>query len=177
MARIAFQAKEYASAAEMIASYSAIRKTYRTVLAPAQPIVEPEPVIAEPEPVIEKPPAPAPPAPPVHLFSSGMSDVIKRKVAEHFKVTGTIIDSRNRTKEAVKPRHIAIAIVKRMTTLSLPQIGHRFGGRDHTTVLYAVRKLDPLVEAIWREQPDASINDRIAALDVRTDVLAKPLPS
>jgi hypothetical protein len=56
--------------------------------------------------------------------------------------------SPRRTKGIVVPRHIAIALCKKLTTRSLPEIGHAFGGMDHTSILYAVRKLTPVMAEI-----------------------------
>lgn len=56
--------------------------------------------------------------------------------------------SHRRTREIVRPRQLAMAIAKRLTLKSLPDIGRRFGGRDHTTVLHAVRKMEPVMEIV-----------------------------
>ncbi len=53
--------------------------------------------------------------------------------------------SNRRTRSVVHPRQIAMYLAKSMTPRSLPEIGRRFGGRDHTTVLHAVRKIEDLV--------------------------------
>jgi Bacterial dnaA protein helix-turn-helix len=69
---------------------------------------------------------------------------IKTEVAMHFKVTRLDLVSARRTKNIVLPRQIAMYLAKTMTLKSLPEIGRRFGGRDHTTVLHAVRKIKAL---------------------------------
>ena len=56
----------------------------------------------------------------------------------------TLLSSR-RTANVVRPRQIAMYLAKTLTLRSLPEIGRRFGGRDHTTVLHAVRKIESLV--------------------------------
>ncbi len=71
---------------------------------------------------------------------------IQRVVAEHFKVSVHDILSARRTADIVRPRQIAMYLTKLLTLRSLPEIGRRFGGRDHTTALHAVRKIEALVE-------------------------------
>jgi len=69
---------------------------------------------------------------------------IQNLVARHYSVTrGDILSSR-RTATVVKPRQVAMYLSKALTLRSLPEIGRRFGGRDHTTVLHAVRKIEGL---------------------------------
>jgi len=70
---------------------------------------------------------------------------IQRIVARHYNVSrGDLLSSR-RTANVVRPRQIAMYLAKVLTLRSLPEIGRRFGGRDHTTVLHAVRKIEHLV--------------------------------
>ncbi len=69
---------------------------------------------------------------------------IQRIVARHYNVSKTELLSNRRTRTIVKPRQIAMYLAKIMTPRSLPEIGRRFGGRDHTTVLHAVRKIEDL---------------------------------
>ena len=69
---------------------------------------------------------------------------IQKLVASHFNVSRADILSSRRTAIVVKPRQIAMYLAKILTLRSLPEIGRRFGGRDHTTVLHAVRKIDGL---------------------------------
>jgi chromosomal replication initiator protein len=81
-------------------------------------------------------------------------DEIQNLVARHYSVTrGDILSSR-RTATVVKPRQVAMYLSKTLTLRSLPEIGRRFGGRDHTTVLHAVRKIEGLVaiDAALREE-------------------------
>ena len=70
---------------------------------------------------------------------------IQRLVANHYNVSRADILSSRRTATVVRPRQIAMYLSKQLTLRSLPEIGRRFGGRDHTTVLHAVRKIDGLV--------------------------------
>ncbi|ACB93662.1 chromosomal replication initiator protein DnaA [Beijerinckia indica] len=69
---------------------------------------------------------------------------IQKLVASHFNVSRADILSSRRTANVVRPRQIAMYLSKIMTLRSLPEIGRRFGGRDHTTVLHAVRKIENL---------------------------------
>lgn len=70
---------------------------------------------------------------------------IQKLVATHFNVSRADILSARRTASVVRPRQIAMYLAKVLTPRSLPEIGRRFGGRDHTTVLHAVRKISGLV--------------------------------
>ena len=69
---------------------------------------------------------------------------IQKLVASHYSVTRADILSSRRTATVVKPRQVAMYLSKSLTLRSLPEIGRRFGGRDHTTVLHAVRKIEGL---------------------------------
>ncbi|MEP9372059.1 chromosomal replication initiator protein DnaA [Mesorhizobium sp. KR1-2] len=84
-----------------------------------------------------------------HIYRSGEPkrvriEDIQRIVARHYNVSKTELLSNRRTRTIVKPRQIAMYLAKVMTPRSLPEIGRRFGGRDHTTVLHAVRKIEDL---------------------------------
>ena len=85
-----------------------------------------------------------------HLIRSGDArrvrvEDIQRVVARHFNVSKNELLSNRRTRAIVRPRQIAMYLAKVLTPRSLPEIGRRFGGRDHTTVLHAVRKIEGLV--------------------------------
>jgi chromosomal replication initiator protein len=67
---------------------------------------------------------------------------IQRIVARHYNVSKNELLSNRRTRTIVKPRQVAMYLAKILTPRSLPEIGRRFGGRDHTTVLHAVRKIE-----------------------------------
>jgi chromosomal replication initiator protein len=69
---------------------------------------------------------------------------IQRLVANHYNVSKADILSSRRTASVVRPRQVAMYLSKALTLRSLPEIGRRFGGRDHTTVLHAVRKIETL---------------------------------
>jgi chromosomal replication initiator protein len=71
-------------------------------------------------------------------------DDIQRKVADHFKIRHAEMVSARRARQVARPRQIAMYLAKQLTPRSLPEIGRRFGGRDHTTVIYAVRQIEKL---------------------------------
>jgi chromosomal replication initiator protein len=83
---------------------------------------------------------------------------IQKLVANRFSVTRADILSARRTATVVKPRQIAMYLAKVLTPRSLPEIGRRFGGRDHTTVLHAVRKIENLAKT------DAALNEELELL-------------
>jgi chromosomal replication initiator protein len=67
---------------------------------------------------------------------------ILRIVSRHFAVSKQDILSQRRHRSVVRPRQIGMYLAKHLTSRSLPEIGRRFGDRDHTTVLHAIRKID-----------------------------------
>lgn len=71
-------------------------------------------------------------------------DNIKRKVAEYYKIKVADLMSKRRNRSVARPRQVAMALSKELTQHSLPEIGDAFGGRDHTTVLHACRKIKEL---------------------------------
>lgn len=71
---------------------------------------------------------------------------IQRTCCAAYGITMADILSARRTRDVVKPRQIAMYLAKTMTLKSLPDVGRRFGGRDHTTVLFAVRKIERMVK-------------------------------
>ena len=83
---------------------------------------------------------------------------IQKLVASHFNVSRSDILSARRTASVVRPRQISMYLSKLLTPRSLPEIGRRFGGRDHTTVLHAVRKITGLVTT------DATLSEEIELL-------------
>jgi chromosomal replication initiator protein len=72
-------------------------------------------------------------------------DEIQRKVAEHYNIRLTDMHSARRARNVARPRQVAMYLAKQLTARSLPEIGRKFGGRDHTTVMHAVRKIDELM--------------------------------
>jgi len=72
-------------------------------------------------------------------------DEIQRKVAEHYNIRMSDMHSVRRARAVARPRQVAMYLAKQLTARSLPEIGRKFGGRDHTTVMHAVRKIDELM--------------------------------
>jgi hypothetical protein len=91
---------------------------------------------------------------------------IQVAVCKEFGVTRTDLCSSRRTAIIVRPRQLAMYLAKSMTLRSLPEIGRRFGGRDHTTVLHAVRKIGALVGK------DAELDQQIEAIKSNLEGLA-----
>ncbi|WP_319798753.1 chromosomal replication initiator protein DnaA [Nitrobacter sp.] len=83
---------------------------------------------------------------------------IQRVVARQYNVSRSDLLSSRRTANVVRPRQVAMYLAKTLTLRSLPEIGRRFGGRDHTTVLHAVRKIEALVSK------DAALSDEVELL-------------
>lgn len=79
---------------------------------------------------------------------------IQRTVAEYFKLRVADLLSKSRTRNIARPRQLAMRFAKEYTNLSLPQIGDRFGGRDHTTVLHACHRVNELVETDAKVKED-----------------------
>ena len=71
-------------------------------------------------------------------------DEIQKRVSEHFRIRQAEMVSARRAREVARPRQIAMYLAKQLTPRSLPEIGRRFGGRDHTTVIHAVRQIERL---------------------------------
>ncbi|MFN0113938.1 MAG: chromosomal replication initiator protein DnaA [Paracoccaceae bacterium] len=69
---------------------------------------------------------------------------IQRKVAEHYNVRLSDMIGPKRVRTIARPRQVAMYLAKQMTTRSLPEIGRRFGGRDHTTIMHGIRKVEEL---------------------------------
>ena len=83
---------------------------------------------------------------------------IQKQVAEHFNVRIGDMHSPRRARAVARPRQVAMYLCKQLTTRSLPEIGRKFGGRDHTTVMHAVRKIEEL------RQADAGLNEDVELL-------------
>jgi chromosomal replication initiator protein len=69
---------------------------------------------------------------------------IQKTVADYYKIKVSEMYSKKRTRNVARPRQVAMALAKELTQMSLPDIGEAFGGRDHTTVLHACRKIAEL---------------------------------
>ncbi|PKU23348.1 chromosomal replication initiator protein DnaA [Telmatospirillum siberiense] len=72
---------------------------------------------------------------------------IQKKVAEHFNIRLADMHSARRARQVARPRQVAMYLAKQLTSRSLPEIGRKFGGRDHTTVMHAVKKIEELRSA------------------------------
>ncbi len=73
-------------------------------------------------------------------------DNIQKTVADYYKIKVSDILSKRRSRSVARPRQVAMALAKELTNHSLPELGNLFGGRDHTTVLHACRKIEQLKE-------------------------------
>lgn len=71
-------------------------------------------------------------------------DEIQKRVAEHFNIRVADMSSARRARAVARPRQVAMYLAKQLTARSLPEIGRKFGGRDHTTVMHAVKKVEEL---------------------------------
>jgi chromosomal replication initiator protein len=83
---------------------------------------------------------------------------IQRRVADHFNIRVADLVGPKRVRSFARPRQVAMYLAKTMTSRSLPDIGRRFGGRDHTTVLHGVRRITEL------KGEDAQVAEDLAAL-------------
>ena len=83
-------------------------------------------------------------------------DNIQKTVAEYYKIRVADLLSARRTRSITRPRQVAMSLAKELTSHSLPEIGDAFGGRDHTTVLHACRKVAELKDGDARIQEDYS---------------------
>jgi len=71
-------------------------------------------------------------------------DEIQGKVSDHYRIRKAEMTSARRAREVARPRQVAMYLSKQLTPRSLPEIGRRFGGRDHTTVIHAVKQIEKL---------------------------------
>ena len=83
---------------------------------------------------------------------------IQRRVCEHYRIKQAEMSSARRAREVARPRQVAMYLAKQLTPRSLPEIGRRFGGRDHTTVIHAVRQIEKL------RQTDAELDADVRLL-------------
>lgn len=85
-----------------------------------------------------------------------MEEIIK-KTCEYYNIRQADMMSANRSRAIARPRQVAMFLCKKLTTRSLPEIGRKFGGRDHTTILYGVRKIEELMQVDSQIAEDAEI--------------------
>ncbi len=83
---------------------------------------------------------------------------IQKTVADYFSIRVADLKSKRRNRQIARPRQIAMALAKELTSMSLPDIGDAFGGRDHTTVIHACKKVDELART------DSKIKEDYASL-------------
>ena len=83
---------------------------------------------------------------------------IQKKVAEHFNTRLSDMSSPRRARAVARPRQVAMYLAKQLTSRSLPEIGRKFGGRDHTTVMHAVSRIESLIHS------DSAIADDLELL-------------
>ena len=88
-------------------------------------------------------------------------DEIQRRVAEHFNIKMAEMTSNRRARIVARPRQVAMYLAKQLTQRSLPEIGRKFGGRDHTTVMHAVRKIEELTRSDRAFAEDVDVLQRM----------------
>jgi chromosomal replication initiator protein len=81
---------------------------------------------------------------------------IQKTVADYYKVRVADLLSKRRSRSVARPRQVAMALAKELTSHSLPEIGDAFGGRDHTTVMHACKRIKELRDLEQRIQEDYS---------------------
>ncbi|UWQ17742.1 chromosomal replication initiator protein DnaA [Jannaschia sp. M317] len=87
-------------------------------------------------------------------------DEIMKKTCEHYNLRMSDMTSSRRSRSVARPRQMAMYLSKKLTPRSYPEIGRKFGGKDHTTVLYAVRKIEELIAAEPQIAEDAELLQR-----------------
>ncbi len=88
-------------------------------------------------------------------------DEIQKRVAEHYNIRSADMHSARRAREIARPRQVAMYLCKMLTPRSLPEIGKKFGGRDHTTVIHAIRRIEELSVADKTLAEDLAILTRM----------------
>ena len=88
-------------------------------------------------------------------------DSIQKTVAEYYKIRVADLLSKRRNRSIARPRQVAMALSKELTNHSLPEIGDAFGGREHTTVIHACRKVASLKESDPKVLKDTTNLERI----------------
>ena len=90
-------------------------------------------------------------------------DEIQKQVASHFHIRVADMFSARRSRQIARPRQIAMYLAKNLTSLSYPEIGRRFGNRDHTTIMHAVRKVEELMVSDTELSDDVSLLKSVLA--------------
>ncbi|CAA7611581.1 chromosomal replication initiator protein DnaA [Magnetospirillum sp. UT-4] len=86
---------------------------------------------------------------------------IQKRVAEHFNIKLSEMSSARRSRQVARPRQVAMYLAKQLTSRSLPEIGRKFGGRDHTTVMHAVKKVEELRDSDHNFSEDVELLRRM----------------
>lgn len=159
---------------ERLGRFSAAAASYRAqqLPPPIPPTPKPPPPPLPPEPMPPQPEASPPIRAPWFYIIGDASypkiTAIQHVVARQYNISLVDLLSHRRTAAIVGPRQIAMYLAKRLTLKSLPEIGRRFNGRDHTTVLHAVRKIEGLLEH------DADVSHEINVLETLLKPAALP---
>jgi hypothetical protein len=137
------------------------RRSARIIIEIPPPMID-----VKPQETLDIPPfLPARPAIPGPNDSDTMRPSVQQIIRHMARISGFSVNdlcSARRTFPLIRPRQIAMALAKELTECSLPRIGRQFGGRDHTTVLHAIRRYAPLMAAIIAAiPPRASLDDWI----------------
>ena len=88
-------------------------------------------------------------------------DEIQNKVSNYYNINTEDLISSRRLRSFARPRQVAMYLAKKLTSRSLPEIGRKFGGRDHTTVIHAVKKIDQLKSENEKFDEDVSVLTQI----------------
>ena len=88
-------------------------------------------------------------------------DEIQNKVSNYYNINVDDLISSRRLRSFARPRQVAMYLAKKLTSRSLPEIGRKFGGRDHTTVIHAVKKIDQLKSENEKFDEDVSVLTQI----------------
>ncbi len=94
------------------------------------------------------------------------AEEIQRATASYFRITYSAMLGKDRRREFVRPRQIAMYLTRSLTSYSLPQIGTLFGGRDHTTVLHACRVIAGFIET-----PETDDGVTLAVYEIRREFM------
>lgn len=86
---------------------------------------------------------------------------IQKQVAEHYNIKVSDMHSARRSRVVARPRQVAMYLSKRLTSKSLPEIGRKFGGKDHTTVMHAVRRIEELIASDLEFAQDVELLSRM----------------
>jgi chromosomal replication initiator protein len=86
---------------------------------------------------------------------------IQKKVCDHFNIKISDMTSSRRLRSVARPRQIAMYLAKNLTPKSLAEIGKKFGGKDHTTVMHAIRTIEGLIASSTETKEDTRLLSRI----------------